>query len=205
MDKLKLRNAMKKKKPNFERQDTNIKRNKRKFGASWNKPRGIHSKMRRCMRGKKTLPAVGFRSPFDVRGLLRSGFESVVVHNLIELKKVDTKKQVALLAAGLGMRRRVEILNKAVELKIPVYNVKEPEKFVEEAKKNVEERKKLSEVRKKSKDKKQSEKEAKAKEKEAKEKETKKEEAKPAKESKESKEKESESKESEKKTEGAKQ
>jgi len=157
IDKLKLRNSMKKRKPTFERQYANVMK---KFKGSWNKPRGMHSKMRRGMRGKKLLPTVGFRSPNAVRGLLRTGFESVVVSNIAELQKIDPKTQVAVLAANLGMRKRVEFLNKAMELKIQVHNVKEPIKYVEEAKKEVADRKKISTERKNSKDKKRSEKEA---------------------------------------------
>lgn len=159
MDKLKLRNAIKKRKPTFERQYANVMK---QFKGSWNRPRGMHSKMRRGMRGKKLLPCVGFRSPVGVRGLTREGFILVVVSNISELQKVDPKKQIAVLASGLGMRKRVELLNKAVELKLNISNVKEPTKFVDEAKKKINDRKKLSNERKTGKNKKKVEKETKA-------------------------------------------
>jgi large subunit ribosomal protein L32e len=139
--KLTLRNARKKSKPNFVRDQSNIKP---QFGTKWVKPRGMHNKTRRGMRGKMVLPTVGFRSPVEVRGLNRAGFREVVVANVDQLKKVDVKTEIAVLSAGLGMKRKVEILQKAVELKIPVSNVKDVQKFIDEAKKKVEERKKQS-------------------------------------------------------------
>ena len=141
MDKLKLRNAMKKRKPTFERQYANVMR---QFKGSWNRPRGMHSKMRRGMRGKKLLPTVGFRSPLAVRGLTREGFVPVVINNTNDLSNFDVKKQIAVLAAGLGMRKRIEILNKAIELKVKLFNIKDATKYIEDAKKEVTDRQKLS-------------------------------------------------------------
>lgn len=155
MDKLKLRNAMKKRKPTFERQYANVMK---QFKGKWNRPRGMHSKMRKGYRGKKLLPAVGFRSPVEVRGLTRTGLVVFVVHNTAELKNADVKKHSVVLASGLGTRKKVEILNKAIELKIPVFNVKDSVKFIEESKKELTERKKLSSDRKTKKDKKKQEK-----------------------------------------------
>ncbi|MDP1728869.1 MAG: eL32 family ribosomal protein [archaeon] len=141
VDKLKLRNAIKKRKPTFERQYANVMK---QFKGSWNRPRGMHSKMRRGMRGKKLIPTVGFRSPVEARGLTREGFKPVVVSNIEQLKKVNSKEQIAVLASGMGMRKRIELLNKAIELKLPISNVKDPSKFVLDAKKSVEDRKKVS-------------------------------------------------------------
>ncbi len=154
MDKLKLRNAMKKRKPTFERQYANVMR---QFKGSWNRPRGMHSKMRRGMRGKKLLPTVGFRSPIAVRGLTRDGFVPVIVNNFNDLTKFDVKKQIAVLAAGLGMRKRIEILKKAVEMKIKLFNIKDAEKFIEESKKEISDRQKLYIDRKQNKNRKKEE------------------------------------------------
>ena len=49
MSLLELRRAMKRKKPDFIRQDSHKKAG---LGAKWRKPKGIHSKMRKKHKGK---------------------------------------------------------------------------------------------------------------------------------------------------------
>ncbi len=144
-DLLKLRNAMKRKKPVFRRQYSNVMK---QLSDKWNRPRGMHSKMRMGIRGKKLLPAVGFRSPTETRGLTRSGLVVLVVSNVEDLKKVDPKKHGVFFAAGLGMRKRVEIAKKAIEMKITLENAKDAQKFIDESKKIIEGRKKESSERK---------------------------------------------------------
>lgn len=141
MDSLKLRNERKKRKPAFERQYANVKK---QFESRWKRPRGIHSKMRKGFRGKKLLPAVGYRSPADTRGLLRTGLKLAVVANVSALEKINPKEQAVFLQAGLGVKKRIEILNKAIQMKINIANVKDAQKFIDEAKKKIEERKKRS-------------------------------------------------------------
>lgn len=159
-DQLKLRNEMKRKKPVFRRQYSNVMR---QFGDKWNRPRGIHSKMRRGMRGKKLLPAVGFRSPSDARGLTRAGFVVFVVTSISDLQRVNPKEHAVFLALGLGMRKKVEIAKKAAEMKINLENVKDIQNFIDESKKLVDDRKKKSSERKDKKDKTKEKKEKEAK------------------------------------------
>ena len=166
---LELRNEMKAKKPDFVRQDAH---KKKKLEEKWRRPRGIHSKLRRKFRGKGKHPSIGYSSPKKVRGLTREGLKPVLVHNLNELKTLRDGEGAVI--ARIGLKKKIEIVKKAIEMKIKLLNVKNPEKFLEDAKAKLEERKKKAEEReKKKKEKKKLEKKV---EEEKKEKEEKKEE-----------------------------
>lgn len=162
MDSLKLRNERKKRKPKFSRQYANVKK---QFESRWKRPRGIHSKMRRGFRGKKLLPAVGYRSPVEARGLLKTGLKLAVVANVSALERINPKEQAVFLAANLGMKKKIEILTKAIQMKINIVNVKDAQGFIDEAKKKLGERKKRLAERKNKKEKKKEEVEKKKEEK----------------------------------------
>ncbi len=88
----------------------------------WRKPRGMHSKMRE---GEKSKPAVvkpGYRSAKIIRGLHPSGYEEAYVSSIVQLDKIDAKKQAARLASGLGIRKRKLFAEKAKSLGIKVLN-----------------------------------------------------------------------------------
>ncbi|MEK6904207.1 MAG: eL32 family ribosomal protein [Nanoarchaeota archaeon] len=136
---LELRNKMKKKKPVFLRQEAH---KHKKLEKNWRKPKGIHSKMREKRKGKRRQPSMGFSSPRAVRGLTKEGFEIVRIHNQNGL---DNIKIPFYLAGGIGLRKKLEILKKAVQLKLRVLNVKNPELLI----KNAEEMLKLRKTKKK--------------------------------------------------------
>jgi large subunit ribosomal protein L32e len=118
---LKLRKAIKNKKPDFLHDDYQ----KRKcIPLRWRKPHGLHSKVRHRFAGHTVMPDPGFGSPASVRGLHPSGLEPVVVHTLTEIAKL-TKAQGAVLGSTVGIPRRVALLAKAKELGIRVLNVKD--------------------------------------------------------------------------------
>lgn len=116
---LELRNAMKKKKPVFLRQE--VFRRKR-LEAKWRMPKGHHSKMKQKLAGRRKMPSIGYSSPREVRGLTREGYRRVLVHNLAELNKV--KENAVELSSSLGSRKKLELLKKIKELKLKVINVK---------------------------------------------------------------------------------
>lgn len=145
---LTTRNKMKSKKPDFERQDVNIFK---QFRGQWRKPKGIHSKLRRGFRGHKNIPSIGFSSPCEVKGLTRKGLLPFVVANVKDLEKVDTKINAIIIAHSVGMKKRVEILNKAKEKKIDVLGVKDVDKFLNEVKQKLESKKSEASKKKESK------------------------------------------------------
>lgn len=145
---LELRKQIKKKKPHFLRQNAG---KLSKLRNVWRQPKGMHSKMRKKLRSYKKHPSPSYSSPKKVRGLTPEGFIPMIINNSSELKD-----QKAIIISGkVGLRKRVEIAKKALQLKIKILNLKNPDKFVNEIKeqltKKKEEKKKKLEERKKSK------------------------------------------------------
>ena len=147
---MEVRRRIKKKKPTFLRQESHkiIKLNNR---PKWRSPKGMHSKIRRKLQSRRVQPSLGYSSPKQVRGLTREGFRPVLIHTLNQLK--DNK--VILLSKTLGLRKKLQILKKAEELKIKVLNVKNISDFIRSAEEKIklkkESSKKLEEKKKKAK------------------------------------------------------
>ncbi|MCD6503491.1 MAG: 50S ribosomal protein L32e [Euryarchaeota archaeon] len=118
---LKLREKMKAKMPDFVRYDSH---KVQRIGTSWRKPRGLHNKMRKRFAHKPPMVDVGYRVPRIVRGLHPSGFKEVLVHNVIELEKIDPKTEAARISHTVGRLKRIQIERRAIELGIRVLNPK---------------------------------------------------------------------------------
>ena len=115
---LSLRETLKRKKPDFVRQESwRYKRLK----PVWRRPKGLDSKMRLKQKGWPKSVSVGYRSPRSVRGFHPSGFEEMIVYNAKDLEGVGPN-QAARISHTVGKRKRVEIIDKAEELKIFVLN-----------------------------------------------------------------------------------
>ncbi|HIQ50214.1 MAG TPA: 50S ribosomal protein L32e [Nanoarchaeota archaeon] len=116
---LKIRRIMKRKKPEFLRQ--NWFRFPR-LGEKWRRPKGRHSKLRRHEKGKGFLPHPGYGSPALVRGLHPSGLKEVRVFNVNDLEGLDPKIHAVRIASQVGKKKRIEIMKKAQELGLRVLN-----------------------------------------------------------------------------------
>jgi len=116
---LKIRELIKKKKPEFLRQEWF--RYKR-LSENWRRPKGLTSKMRRHMKYRISVVRIGFRSPREARYLHPSGFEEVIVYNVKDLEKIDNKRQAARISGTVGTRKRIEIEKKADEMRIRILN-----------------------------------------------------------------------------------
>ncbi len=116
---LKIRNNIKKKTPNFKRQEWH--RYKR-LGKAWRKPRGLHSKTRKHKGFRQKVVSIGYGSPARTRNLHSSGFKEVLVYNVKDLEKIDPKSQAARVGHSVGTRKRIVIEEKAEEKGIRVLN-----------------------------------------------------------------------------------
>lgn len=115
---LRIRKSLKRGKPRFARQES--WRYKR-VRASWRKPRGKGSKMRRKLGGRPKSVEAGYSSPKAIRGLHPSGFREVLVYNPKDLEKVTSGEAVRM-AHTVGLRKKLAILQKADELNLRVLN-----------------------------------------------------------------------------------
>lgn len=114
-----LRRKMKRKKPDFLRQ------NWFRFpslGMKWRAPIGKRNKLRKHIKGKGFLPKAGYGSPLSVKGMHPSGLMEIRVFNENDLQKLNHKTDCARIASSVGKKKRMEIIKKAAETKIRVLN-----------------------------------------------------------------------------------
>jgi len=116
---LKAKIRKSRKTPRFRRQEIHAQKI---LKDSWRKPKGRHSKMRKQERGRGRIPKPGYGSPAAVRGLDRQGFRNVRISNAKELGGLNPEREKAVIASGVGRRKRLEILKRAEEKGIAVSN-----------------------------------------------------------------------------------
>ena len=155
---LELRKQIKRKKPDFIRQ---CHTKKTRLTAKWRKPKGIHSKMREKRKGHRKSPSPGYGSPKKVKGLHVLGLKSVRIISNKDLGNIDANNEGIILSATLGLRKKIEIIKKAVEKKIKILNIKDPEQFLKSVEKQMKKKKETKEAKTKEKEKKKKEKEKK--------------------------------------------
>nr|MDP9015993.1 50S ribosomal protein L32e [Thermoproteota archaeon] len=93
-----------------------------RLAENWRKPKGKDNKMRKQKSGMPALVKVGYRSPKAARGLHPSGYRDNLIHNTSELARLDPKRDAARIAHTVGKKKRIDIINKALELGIKVLN-----------------------------------------------------------------------------------
>ena len=99
--------------------------------------------------------------------ILKSGKIRININNIQDLEKVNKETDIAIISKKLGMKKKLIILEKILELNIKVENIKDIKKYIEEQKALFEEKKKdkQKKIAEKAKSKKEAEKKAKEKEK----------------------------------------
>ncbi|MDQ1280209.1 MAG: large subunit ribosomal protein L32e [Thermoproteota archaeon] len=121
---LAVRQLLKSKKPDFIRQES---WKYKKLSSSWRRPKGIDSKMRTKEHGWPKSVGVGYGSPKKVCGFHPSGFKETIVHNVNDLININSDIVVRI-SHTVGNKKRLEIVEKAKELKLHVVNAKEVNK-----------------------------------------------------------------------------
>ena len=139
---LKLRKEMKK--PEFVVKESNFAP---RIETRWRFPRGRHSKVRQMHCGRPAMPNPGYGAPREVRGLDHSGLEMVVVHNFAELQALDSKTQGAIVAAAVGNKKKLSLLEAAQQHKITILNVKDAGAAVQKLVSNFQQRKESRKIR----------------------------------------------------------
>jgi ribosomal protein L32E len=92
----------------------------RKKVQRWRKPTGRDNKMREKRKGYSPIVSIGYRSEKETRGKLKQ-MVPITIMNVADLLKLK-KGQIAKLG-NVGMKRKIEIVTKAKEMKIEFFNV----------------------------------------------------------------------------------
>ncbi|MCI4319466.1 MAG: 50S ribosomal protein L32e [Thermoplasmata archaeon] len=103
---LRLRDAQDDRRPRFTRQASYRYWRIGRDGA-WRRPRGLQSKQRRHYGYRSVVVRIGYRGPRLVRGLTPSGFAPVLIHTPRDLEKLDPAREAALIAHGVGTKKRL--------------------------------------------------------------------------------------------------
>ena len=143
---LEVRREMKERKPAFLRQDHH---RRKRIGRQmrWKKPRGIHSKIRHHLKGRRKMPSPGYKSPSKVSGLHASGMKIVNISSAKEINNIKKETEGIVISKQVGFKKRFEILKRAKELGIAALNInidehlKKIEDFVNSKKKEKKETK----------------------------------------------------------------
>ncbi len=88
----------------------------------WRKPKGHDNPMRLKLKGHPPVVTVGYRTPSEIRYLHPKGVKPVVVYNASELAKYNPKEVIVYVGGNVGLRKRLEIINKARELGFVIAN-----------------------------------------------------------------------------------
>jgi large subunit ribosomal protein L32e len=128
--------------PKFTRSDTP---GKARIGrSSWRKPKGLHNKMGDKKKGHKRMPNEGYRTPKALRHMDRNGLLLVRVCTIKELATLDVKKHIVIIAAGVGKKNKITLLEACAEKGLQVKQAKDPKAHAEKIKKGLEDQRKVA-------------------------------------------------------------
>jgi len=165
MKKLDLREQIKNKKPTFLRQCAH---KRGRLANKWRRPKGLHSKMRKKLKGYRKSPSPGYGSPNEVKGVHPSGLKQILVNSIKDLEKIESDSGI-ILSSKIGLRKKIELVKEAIEKKIKILNIKDPNLFLKSTEEKIKKKKEAKEAKTKEKEKKKKEKEKKVAEKKEKE------------------------------------
>lgn len=111
------------KRGNFKRQCLHAKD---KLDDVWRRPRGGQSKQRKQKKAKGRIPAPGFAGPAAVRGFHPCGMKEARVHTVAMLDSLDPETTAIRIGGTVGMKKRMDIQEKALSGGFKVINPKVP-------------------------------------------------------------------------------
>ena len=130
----------KRKKPNFVVKESKFSA---RVNKRWRYPRGKHSAVRQRHKGRPPLPTPGYGSPKSVKFLNKDGFKEILVRNEKDLLEIKDQNHIALFSSTMGVKKKITLLELAIEKKISVAKVKDIQEKIKELKNSFDARKKL--------------------------------------------------------------
>ena len=131
---LNKRKQIKKRKPTYRRVQSN-QYAKLRNDPKWRRPRGMGNKDRKNKKGHTGTLRVGYGSPKAIRGANNQGLWEVLVHNVADVKAIDSKTQAAVIGRSVGGKKKLDILQAGKEQKITFSNINDIDKAIESLKK----------------------------------------------------------------------
>ena len=98
----------------------------RRKKQKWRKPKGRDNKMREKRKGYPVVVSIGYRKNNAERKRIK------IISNLNDLNNIS--KEDVIILGKIGKRKKIEVLKKALEMKIPIQNIN-AKKFLEKIKK----------------------------------------------------------------------
>ena len=89
--------------------------------SKWRRPRGKHNKLRLNRTGHPQSPSIGFGTPKSQAGKIMRLIPKNI-NNLHDLESAG-KDNIIIISRRLGARKKLEIIKKAEEKKIPIFNM----------------------------------------------------------------------------------
>lgn len=96
----------------------------------WRYPRGKSSKVRLSISGHKATPSIGYGSSGAERFLNRYGLAEVIVTNEKSLTHLHPSKHAVVLSGNLGLKKRIELLQKIKEKNLHVMNIHDIDEYI---------------------------------------------------------------------------
>jgi len=95
-----------------------------RLSESWRKPRGKTSRMRLRRKGWPAIANVGYKGPRESRMVHPSGLRERLIHRPEELAGLSADKEAVRIAATVGERKRVTIVDQAQQLGLRILNLR---------------------------------------------------------------------------------
>ena len=92
--------------------------------SNWRKPKGIDSCVRRKFKGRTLMPNIGYGSDTKTRNIMPNGLFKFKIYNSRDLQMLlmVNHKYIGEIAKGVGMRKKKEIMEKALNFDIKILN-----------------------------------------------------------------------------------
>ena len=105
------------KKLNFKRRQAYLK----KLADKWRRPRGLHNKLRLQKKGKGRVPGIGYGKKKNTDKPSR----------ISKMSDFENSGKNVIISSKVGLRKKIELIKKAQELKLNILNLKDAGKYIE--------------------------------------------------------------------------